>query len=194
MKNTDDMLAELKLVQRQTLDFLQKHWRIFFAEGVFFILLGTAAIVIPQVASVVIVIFLGWIVFLAGAMHVSRALLFRDMPGFGLWLGLGILQIGVGVLLIADPIAGVMTLTMLMTLFFALEGIIKIYLAFMFRPLLLHWSFFLFSGVTALVFSVIILAFWSDVEYWLLGLFLGINMIMLGYSMVKMSLSHKDSQ
>jgi uncharacterized membrane protein HdeD (DUF308 family) len=191
MKNADDIVNEFKHLQQQMLDYMQAHWRLFLFEGIFFILLGLCAIVIPQFFSVVIVIFLGWLIVLAGAIHVSRALFFKDMPGFGLWLGLGLLQIVVGYLLIADPIAGVMTLTMMMTLFFALEGSIKIYLALMMRPLP-HWNLVLFSGVTALVFALIILVFWSETAHWLLGLFLGINMIMLGVSMVKMSLQYKE--
>jgi uncharacterized membrane protein HdeD (DUF308 family) len=192
MKSTESILAELKNKQQEMLEYLQKHWGLFLAEGIFFTLLGMAAIVIPQVISVVIVIFLGWIIVLAGAMHMSRALFFRDMPGFGLWLGLGVLQIAVGYLLIADPLAGVVTLTMMMTLFFALEGILKIYLAFKMRPLP-QWYGVLFSGITGFFFAAIILAFWSESEHWLLGLFLGINMIILGGSMVIVSLRHKDS-
>jgi uncharacterized membrane protein HdeD (DUF308 family) len=184
MKDTDEIVTELKHVQQQMLDYMQAHWRLFLFEGIFFILLGLCAIVIPQFFTVVIVIFLGWLIVLAGAIHVSRALFSRDMPGFGLWLGLGILQIVVGYLLIADPIAGVLTLTMMMTLFFALEGSIKIYLALMMRPLP-HWQL--------VFFALIILVFWSETAHWLLGLFLGINMIMLGVSMLKMSMRHKDS-
>jgi uncharacterized membrane protein HdeD (DUF308 family) len=191
MKNTDIIATELKHVQQQLQDYLQKHWRLFLFEGIAFIVLGIAAIIIPQFFSVVIVLFLGWVIVLAGAIHVSRALFFSNMPGFGLWLGLGILQILVGYLLIANPIAGVMTLTMMMTLFFVLEGTIKIYWAFLLRPLP-QWQFVLMSGITALLFAVIILAFWSETAHWLLGLFVGINMVMLGWSMVNMSLEHKD--
>lgn len=193
MKNTDTIVVELAHMQQQILDYLQKHWRLFLIEGVILMLLGIAAVVIPQFFSVVTVLFLGWIIVLAGAIHVGRALFFSEMPGFGLWLVLGALQIIVGYLLIADPIAGVMTLTMMMTLFFALEGVIKIYWAFMLRPLP-QWNFVLFSGVTALLFAVVILVFWSETAHWLLGLFVGINMIILGWSIVKMSLSHKNIQ
>jgi uncharacterized membrane protein HdeD (DUF308 family) len=190
MKNTDDIITDIKQAQQQMLTYLQTHWRLFLFEGIFFILLGLCAVVIPQFFTVVIVIFLGWLIVFGGIMHVSRSLFFKDMPGFGLWLGLGILQLAVGYLLIADPIAGVLTLTMMMTLFFALEGVIKIYLALQMRPLP-HWQFVLFSGVTALAFAIIILAFWSETAHWLLGLFLGANMVMLGVAMVKMSLQHK---
>ncbi len=192
MKELDTITAELAQMQQKMLAYMQLHWRLFLFEGIFFILLGLCAIVIPQLFTVVIVIFLGWLIVFAGVIHISRALFFKGMPGFGLWLGLGILQTVVGYLLIADPIAGVLTLTMMMTLFFAVEGSIKIYLALMMRPLP-HWQIVLFGGVTALVFALIILAFWSETAYWLLGLFLGINMIILGVSMVKISLSHKAS-
>jgi uncharacterized membrane protein HdeD (DUF308 family) len=190
MRNEDHIVIDLKHAQHQILDYLRIHWRLFLFEGIFFILLGFCAIVIPQFFSVVIVIFLGWLIVIAGVIHISRSLFFSGLPGFGLWLGLGVLQFVVGYLLIADPIAGVLTLTMMMTLFFALEGVIKIYLALIMRPLP-HWNLVIFSGLTALAFALIILAFWSETAHWLLGLFLGINMILLGLSMVKISLEHK---
>lgn len=191
MKNSDNMLSELRLAQQQSLEYLQKHWRLFLAEGIFFILLGIAAIVIPQVMSVVIVIYLGWLIVLGGVFQASRAIFIRAMPGFWLWLCSGILQVIVGILLIADPSAGVMTLTMLMALFFGAEGILKIILAFMIKPMP-QWTFTLFSGITALFFSGVILVFWTETEHWLLGLFLGVNMIVLGFSVVKLSLNSKN--
>jgi uncharacterized membrane protein HdeD (DUF308 family) len=193
MKNPDDILTDLKQTQHKMLDYMQTHWRLFLFEGLFFILFGFAAIIVPQVFSVVIVIFLGWLIVFGGIIHVSRALYFKEMPGFGLWLGLGLLQLVVGFLLIVDPVAGVLTLTLMMTLFFAVEGSLKIYLALTMRPLP-HSNYVLLSGITALVMAAIILVFWSETAAWLLGLFLGINMMVLGGAMVKMSLLHKESQ
>ncbi len=192
MNSTDTIATELAHMQQKMLVYLQAHWRLFLIEGIIFILLGVSAVVIPQFFSVVIVIFLGWIIVLAGAIQVSRALFLRNMPGFGLWLSLAVLQIVVGYLLIADPIVGVFTLTMMMTLFFAFEGLTKMYWAYKLRPLP-DWNYVFFSGVTALVFAVIILIFWSETAHWVLGLLVGINMIVMGWSMVKMSLRHKVS-
>jgi uncharacterized membrane protein HdeD (DUF308 family) len=191
MNSTETITTELAHMQHKMLVYLQAHWRLFFIEGFIFILLGVAAVVIPQFFSVVIVLFLGWIIVLAGVIQVSRALFLRDMPGFGLWLGLGILQVVVGYLLIANPVAGIFTLTMMMALFFAFEGITKMYWAYKLRPLP-HWDYAFFSGVTASIFAVIILMFWSETAHWLLGLLVGINMIVMGWSMVKMSLRHKN--
>ena len=190
MSNTDDILIELNHAQQQLLNYMKTHWRLALFEGIFFILLGFAAIIIPQLFSVFIVIFLGWLIVVGGVIHVSRAVLYPVKPGFGLWLVLGILQLVVGFLFIADPIAGVLTITMMLALFFALEGIIKIYMGLMIRPLP-HWEYVLLSGVTALVLATAILVFWPVIPQWLLGIFIGINMMMLGVAMLKMGLQHK---
>ncbi len=190
MSKIDDINIELQHMQQHMLTYLQTHWQLFLAEGVFFIILGLCAIVVPQFFTVAIVVFLGWILLFGGIVHVGRAFVFQNMPGFGWWLFMGILQVLVGLLFITKPVAGALTLTMLMTLFFALEGVAKISLAVMMRPLA-HWGFVLFSGVTALVFAMIIWFSWSESAHWLLGLFLGINMVFLGWSLVKISLHHK---
>jgi len=190
MSKIDDVNIEIQQMQQQMQAYLQMHWRLFLAEGVFFIFLGLCAILVPQFFTVAIVVFLGWILLFGGIVHVSRAFVFDNMPGFGWWMFMGILQIIVGYLFITKPVAGALTLTMLMTVFFALEGIAKISLALMMRPLA-NWGFILFSGVTALVFALIIWISWSESAHWLLGLFLGINMIFLGWSLVKISLHHK---
>ncbi|MBL6986423.1 MAG: HdeD family acid-resistance protein [Methylobacter sp.] len=191
MNKFDGINAELKHMQQQIQDYLQIHWRLFLAEGIFFIFLGLCAIVVPQFFTTAIVVFLGWILLFAGMVHVSRSFVFQNMPGFGWWLFMGALQVVVGLLFIIKPVAGALTLTMLMTMFFALEGVAKISVALMMRPLQ-NWGFILFSGVTALVFALIIWMSWSESAHWLLGLFLGINMVFLGWSLVKISLLHKE--
>jgi uncharacterized membrane protein HdeD (DUF308 family) len=183
---------EIQFIQQQIRDYFQKHWKWFLAEGILFVLLGICAVLVPQLFSVAVVIFLGWLILFGGVIHISQALVFSSMPGFGSWLFMGILQAVVGYLFIAQPAAGVFTLTLLITLFFALEGMAKISLAFRMRPLP-NWGLILFGGITALVFAFIIAISWSETSQWLLGLFLGINMIFLGATLVKISLYHKAS-
>jgi len=191
MSKIDDINIELQHMQQQIQTYLQMHWRLFLAEGVFFIILGLCAIVVPQFFTVAIVVFLGWILLFGGIVHISRAFVFQNMPGFSGWLFMGVLQVIIGLLFITKPVAGALTLTMLVTVFFALEGLAKISLALMMRPLA-NWGFILFSGITALVFALIIWFSWSESAHWLLGLFLGINMVFLGWSLVKISLHHKE--
>ncbi|TAK60958.1 HdeD family acid-resistance protein [Methylobacter sp.] len=191
MNKIDDINIEIQHMQQQMQNYLKMHWRLFLAEGILFIFLGLCAIVIPQLFTVAVVVFLGWLLLFGGIVHVSRALMVANMPGFGWWLFIGILQVIVGYLFITRPVAGALTLTMLITVFFALEGAAKISLAFMMRPLP-NWGFMLFSGITALAFALIVWISWSESVHWLLGLFFGINMVFMGWTLVKISLHHKE--
>ena len=183
---------EIRQMQQKMLDYLQKHWKFFFAEGIFFIILGTIAIILPQVFTIGIAIFIGWLLLFGGLIQIARAASFFAMPGFSLWFFIGFLQVVIGYLLVADPVKGALTLTMLMTLYFAMEGLAKISLAYMIRPLA-KWGWLFFSGFTALCLAIVVWVGWPGTAQWILGLLLGINMVFLGWSMVKISLHHKTS-
>lgn len=192
MNEKDKIELEIKHLQREMLNYFRKHWKLFLAEGILFILLGVCALLIPQFFTAAIVIFLGWLLLIGGVMQIVRALAISGMPGSGAWLFLGILQALAGYLFIARPAAGVLTLTLLVAMYFGFEGIAKISVALMMRPLA-NWGWILFSGITALIFALIISISWSETSQWLLGLFLGINMIFLGWSLVRISLHHKEN-
>ena len=192
MIKIDSTPVEIKQIQQQMQHYFQTHWKLFLAEGIFLIILGVIAIIVPHFFTVAIVVCLGWILLFGGIFLITRALLFFRMPGFGLWLFMGILQFIIGYLFLAQPLQGILTLTLLMTLFFALEGIAKISFALMMRPLA-HWGFVLFSGITALILAVVVWMGWPGTAEWLLGLLFGINMLFGGWSLVNISLRHKDN-
>jgi len=181
---------EIKETQEKMLNYLQQHWKIFTAEGIFFIILGSIAIIVPQVFTVGIALFLGWLLLIGGAFQAARALTMINMPSFSLWFFISILQLLIGYFLVTDIMQGVMTLTLLLTVFFAIEGLVKIYLAFMMRPLA-KWRWILFSGMTALFLAILVWIGWPGTATWLLGLLLGVNMIFLGWSILSISLHHK---
>lgn len=181
---------EIRKLQERILAYLQKHWKLFFAEGLLFMILGLSAIVVPQLFTLGITLFLGWLIFIGGLIQIARAIAFFRMPGFSLWLFMGLLQAAIGYLLIADPTQGALTLTLLLTLLFAFEGVAKIVWALMLRPLA-SWGWVLFSGLTALIFAIAVWIGWPETAQWLLGLFLGINMVFLGWSLIRISVYHR---
>lgn len=184
---------EIHEMQQKMLSSLQKHWKLFAAEGIFFIILGSIAVIIPQVFSVGIELFLGWLLLVGGVFQIIRSVSMIKMPGVSLWLFIGLLQAVAGYFLVANPKGGVMTLTMLLTLFFALEGITKIFLSLMMRPLA-RWGWVFFSGFTALFLAIMVWAGWPATALWVLGLLVGINMIFLGWSLLNISWHHKTLQ
>ena len=181
----------IKEMQQKMQHYFQTHWKLFLAEGIFLIILGFVAVLVPQFFTVAIVVSLGWILLFGGIFLIVRALYFYRMPGFSLWLFMGLLQFAVGYVFLAQPLEGIFTLTLLLTLFFALEGIAKISFALMMRPMA-HWGFVLFSGVTALILAVVVWMGWPGTAEWLLGLLFGINMFFGGWSLVNISLRYRD--
>ena len=188
----ENSTVEIKQIQQQMQHYFQTHWKLFLTEGIFLIILGVIAILVPHFFTVAIVVSLGWILLFGGVFLITRALLFIRMPGSGLWLFMGMLQLVIGYMFLAQPLGGVLTLTLLMTLFFALEGLAKISFALMMRPLA-HWGYVLFSGLTALILAVVVWMGWPGSADWLLGLFFGINLFFGGWSLVNISLRYKDS-
>ena len=193
MIKIESTTSEIKQMQQKMQHYFQTHWKLFLAEGIFLIILGIIAIVVPHFFTVAIVVSLGCILLVGGIFLITRALLFFRMPGFGLWLFMGILQSVIGYLFLAQPLEGIMTITMLMALFFALEGAAKIFFALMMRPLA-HWGYVLFSGITALILAVVVWMGWPGTAEWLLGLFFGINMLFGGWALVSISLRFKDAK
>ncbi len=68
---------------------------------------------------------------------------------------------------------------MLLILFFTLEGTVKIFLAFMIRPLV-RWEQLFFNGFTSLLLAIIVWAGWPEIASWVLGLIQGINILFMG--------------
>lgn len=190
MKERFKINIELQEIHHQLDSYLREHWKLFVAEGAFFIALGLVAIIIPQVFAVGLALFLGWLLLVGGIIQIIRALSMSAMPGFGLWIFIGLIQALVGYALVMDPFKGAMTLTMLLTVFFAIEGGVKIFLALMMSPLP-RWKWIAFSGITSLVLAIVIWFGWPGTAVWVLGLLVGINMILLGWSLIKISLHHK---
>jgi uncharacterized membrane protein HdeD (DUF308 family) len=187
--NNNKPLA-LQEIQEKMQQYFQSHWKLFLAEGILLIILGLVAILIPHFFTVAIVVSLGWILLFGGVFLITRALMSFGMPGVWLWLFMGFLQAMIGFLFLSQPLDGILTLTLLVTLFFALEGFSKIAFALMMRPLT-HWGYVLFSGITALFLAIVVWAGWPGTAEWILGLLFGINLFFGGLSLVNISLHHK---
>jgi uncharacterized membrane protein HdeD (DUF308 family) len=182
--------SDIKQLHLQMLSYLQQHWKWFAVEGLFFIIMGTTAIIVPNIFTLGRTLFLGWLLLICGILQTVRAISTSNMPGFGLWLFSGILQIIIGYFLV-DPIEGRMTLTLLLSVFFAMDGLAKVSLAVMLRPLA-HWGWMIFSGLTSLFLAIIIWAGWPGTALWVPGLLLGINLIIAGWALLYISMHHKS--
>jgi uncharacterized membrane protein HdeD (DUF308 family) len=184
-----NILPNLDNVRRRLAAAFHAHWKLFLAEGVVMMVLGLLAIAVPEVASLAITIFIGWLFFIGGIFRTVSLLQHRNMPGFGWSLATALLAIVLGLVLLLRPIAGVLTLTLALIAFFILEGLSAILLAIEHRRHLPSWGWVLFSGLVDLLLAFLIWDGWPSSAGWAIGLLVGINMVFLGLSLIMTALA-----
>lgn len=170
------------------MDVIQKNRALITFEGIIFLLLGIAAIAFPVFFTFGLEQLIGWLFVIGGFAQGVRAFQMWGSPGNFASLVSGILSLVVGVLLLVYPLGGALTLTLLLTVFFFLEGVFKIAFSISYREYL-NWGWLLLSGVLALIMAAIIWSGWPGTALWVLGLLVGINMIFFGASLLGLAFS-----
>jgi uncharacterized membrane protein HdeD (DUF308 family) len=168
---------------------LHQHWVYFLVEGVVLVVLGATAIVIPALATIAVTIIVGWLVLVSGVVGLFTTFSMRTAPGFWWSLLSAVLGIVVGVLLLAAPLSGALSLTLLLVGFFIIEGAVSIMFAFDHkRELSGQWGWMLVSGVVDLVLAALVFAGLPSSAAWAIGLLVGINMVFGGCALIAMAL------
>ena len=140
---------------------------------------GFLALLNPFGATVFAVTLAGWVFLIQGVIQVIHAFRVRDWSGFIWSLGLGVLSLLVGVVLVADPLAGAIPLTLLVAALFLATGVAKTMFALALRPAS-GWVWVLASGLVSVALGVMILAGLPATATTILGLLLGIELVSNG--------------
>jgi uncharacterized membrane protein HdeD (DUF308 family) len=173
---------------------LRTHWKFFMIEGVILVLLGLAAIILPQLASVAIEILLGWLLLMSGIVGLWSTFAARHAPGFGWSLLSAAAAIVAGIVLLSWPLSGVVTLTLILSAFLCLEGIVSVFYALAHRRELSgRWGMLLFSGAVDLLLAGLIFSGLPASAGWAIGVLVGINLLMGGIALVTMALHARTS-
>ena len=142
----------MEQVQRAVAKSLHEHWKLFLVEGIVLVVLGLIAIVIPPIATLAVEILFGWLFLVSGIVGLITTFWMRHAPGFWWSLLSAALGTAAGIVLLARPLSGVLTLTLILIVFFAIEGIASIMYALEHRSHLpSRWGWMLASGVVDLV-------------------------------------------
>ncbi len=172
---------------------LQAHWKLYLFEGIVLIILGIAAILIPQIATLTVELFIGWLLLFSGIAGLFTTFSIRPMPGFWWSLFSALIGIAAGLMLLFWPISGVISLTLVLIAFFILEGIASILFALEHRAELPgSWWAMLLSGIVDLVLAGLIFFGLPSSAGWAIGLLVGINLIFGGCALSAMALQARN--
>lgn len=172
---------------------VREHWKAFLFEGILLVILGLAAMIAPLIASLAFTIFLGWMFLISGIAGIAMTFWARQMPGFWWSLVSAVLAIGAGIVLLARPAQGVLTLTIVIGAYFLAEGVATIMYALEHRrELSERWSWMLFSGLLDILISAMIITGLPGSAEWAIGLLVGINLVFGGASLIGMALAARN--
>jgi uncharacterized membrane protein HdeD (DUF308 family) len=185
---------EFKPIQTALTASLRAHWKLFLIEGIVLVILGLAAVMLPLIATLATAILVGWVFLLSGIIGLAATFRMRHAPGFWWSLLSGIIGIVAGIVLLRWPLSGALSLTLVLTIFLVLEGVVSIMFALEHkRELSGRWGMMLLSGLVDLLLAGIIFAGLPGTAAWAIGLLVGINMIFGGSALIAMALHARDA-
>jgi uncharacterized membrane protein HdeD (DUF308 family) len=174
-------------MMREDIQHLHDNWYWFEILGVVLILLGTACLVFATTATIVTALIFGYFMIAAGFFYLIGAFFTRGWGGFFLSLLAGVLYLVAGFILIMHPAEAMILYTLLLAVFFFVEGVFHIIAALsgQFR----HWGLMFLSGVITTLLGVMIWQQWPFSGLWVVGAFVGIDLIMHGASYVSLGIN-----
>jgi uncharacterized membrane protein HdeD (DUF308 family) len=172
----DAAAAALREAMRET---VKRYSLWYLIQGVLLVVAGVLAIISPIIASVAIVFLLGWVLIISGVLQAVGLVGASNVPHFWLQLISAVLAILIGVLLLRSPDSGLLVMTMLLIVYFMVEGIAKVIFALTIRPFP-NWGWVLASGVVGILLAFILWANMPLTASWVLGLLLGVLLVSEG--------------
>ncbi|MGB7619539.1 MAG: HdeD family acid-resistance protein [Pseudolabrys sp.] len=184
--------AASQVIREAMREKVRRHSFWYILQSVLMILAGIMALVFPIISSVAVVIFLGWLLIFSGILQAFSLLDARHVPHFWLQLVSVVLSVLVGILFLRNPGAGLLTLTLLLIVFFMVEGISKIIFSLTIRPFP-NWGWVFASGVIGILLAFYLWANTPVTAVWLLGVLLGIGLISEGAALGNMAWQARKS-
>jgi uncharacterized membrane protein HdeD (DUF308 family) len=166
---------------------LRAKWGWIVALGVVYVVAGFIALGSVAMATVASVFVVGIMMIIAGAAELISAFQMKSWGKFLIWALLGVLYIVAGFVTFENPLLAAVLLTLILGASLVASGIVRIFLAFNMKRET-PWMWVALSGVITLLLGLIILAHWPVNSVYILGLFLGIDLIMAGAGWIGLGL------
>jgi len=171
---------------------LRPAWWLFLALGLVSIIVGFLAISSAFIATLASVVVFGVLLLIEGITEVIHAVMVRNWRGFALHLLAAALYLIVGLFMLESPVRAATVLTLLLAAVFFTGGLLRIIF-----PLVVQfpsWPWVVLNGVVDLILGVVILSGWPESSLWVIGLFVGIDLLIHGWSCVILALSVRTGQ
>jgi len=166
-------------------DMIQ-YWGWFLAFGVGLLVLGFAAVARSVTATIASMLFFGWLLVIASGIEIAQAVMVGQWAGFFYHLLAAILFGVTGLLLVARPVISAEVVTVVMAMFFLIGGLYQLIASLAIA--LPGWGWQAAGGIITFVLGLLVLAQWPASGLWVIGLFVGIDLILYGCAWIALAL------
>jgi uncharacterized membrane protein HdeD (DUF308 family) len=179
-------MAETQTFTIQIPQELVQYWGWFLAFGIGLLALGVAAVARSVTATVASMLFFGWLLVIASVFEIIQAVMVGHWAGFFHHL-LGAILFGVmGLLLVTRPVISAEAVTFVIAIFFLIGGLFELIGSFVIA--LPGWGWQAADGVITIILGALVLAQWPASGLWVIGLFIGIDLIFYGCAWIALAL------
>ncbi|HTQ37937.1 MAG TPA: HdeD family acid-resistance protein [Pirellulales bacterium] len=165
---------------------VRNQWWCFLLLGIALIVVGTMCIVEPLVPSLASVVALGFLLVAAGIIQIVSSFWAGKWGGMLLHMLIGVLYAVVGYMIVDEPGLSMLVLTKFIAIFLIVSGVFRIASALLVR--FQDWGWVLLNGGVTLLLGIIIHRQLPEAALWVIGMFIGIEMLFNGWAWVMLAL------
>jgi uncharacterized membrane protein HdeD (DUF308 family) len=169
---------------------LARRWWVFFVLGLMSVVVGFVALSSVVVATMASMVLFGVLLLIEGFTEVIHAVMVRNLKGFAIHLLSAALYLIVGLFMLEDPVRAAAVITLLLAAAFFVGGVLRIIISLVHRfP---AWPWVALHGVVDLVLGILIVREWPESSLWVIGMFIGIDLIFNGCSWMILALGVRN--
>jgi uncharacterized membrane protein HdeD (DUF308 family) len=169
---------------------VRRNWVNYFALGVLMAVFGAFALGSSILTTWVSMAFLGWMFIVGGVLQAAHAFWQRKWGGFFLDLLAGILYGGMGFLVLANPGLTAVALTFMIAVLLIFGGVFRLVAAVAIHPP--HENWVMLNGAISLLLGFLIWRQWPFSGLWVIGFFIGVDLVFYGVSLITLGLGAKN--
>ncbi len=167
-----------------------QYWFLWLLAGLLSLAGGFFGLINPLAATLTAELLAGWMFMVVGILTLLSAFGDQGRGGRIASILLGLATLLLGIELVANPLAGVLSLTYMAAVFMLVMGILRIVMAFSSEANGLR-TVLVLSGLLSLALGIMIFADWPQSAAVVLGVFLSIELISNGISLIFLSMVRK---
>jgi uncharacterized membrane protein HdeD (DUF308 family) len=170
---------------------LRGQWGYLLALGIVFIVLGTLAILASFIATLTLTITFGILLAVGGFLQAVTSIWTGPWSGRLLHLLLGILYLVAGAFMIRHPLPAAAVITLVLAAAYVAAGLMRIAYAATHRGPGSGWV--LLNGLITLVLGIVVWVNWPWDSLWVIGLFVGVDMLFMGWTWVMLATAARSA-